>query len=361
MAVSCARSLDRVFLEEARDHRRVEICPHSAVDGPVREVNHPAVSVVEHIARSSPWPRVKVPRQPGHPSRVHARRRVEPFVEVRTLPSFAKVPATKSRLRLVSDRPADAMPSTIQSDPIVYMREKAQRHRPASRPLKKPLGRSFSVTISSSCIYASNPFARHCLGRSVLAPRTSRVCPICPIYDRGHCDLFWRWPWNCATSNIFWLSPRSGISRGQRPRSVSVSRRLVKQIKDLEREVERRAVPSLGPWRGAYRGRHKAFLAGVKEMPLIAERASMAARRAVRGETGSLRVGFTATATFNIVVPSAIRTFRRAYPEVYLTLEEANTTRLVVGLREEGSMSCSACGRSTPGAERATQLRRLLG
>ena len=71
----------------------------------------------------------------------------------------------------------------------------------------------------------------------------------------------------------------------------------------------------------------KLFLAGVKEMPLTAERATMAARRAARGETGSLRVGFTATATFNVVVPSAIRTFRRAYPEIHLTLEEANTTR----------------------------------
>src|SRR5271169_2526746 len=78
----------------------------------------------------------------------------------------------------------------------------------------------------------------------------------------------------------------------------------------------------------------KVFLAGVKEMPLTAERATMAARRAARGETGSLRVGSTATATFNVVVPSAIRTFRRAYPEIHLTLEEANTTRLVVGLRE---------------------------
>jgi DNA-binding transcriptional LysR family regulator len=46
-------------------------------------------------------------------------------------------------------------------------------------------------------------------------------------------------------------------------------------------------------------------------------------------------VGYTASAAFNVVVPSAIRAFRRAYPDVYLTLEEANTTRLVAGLREE--------------------------
>ena len=108
---------------------------------------------------------------------------------------------------------------------------------------------------------------------------------------------------------------------------------LSQQIKDLEREVGAALFHRLA--HGAeLTEAGKAFLAGVKEMPLIAERASMAARRAVRGETGSLRVGFTATATFNVGVPAAIRTFRRAYPEVYLTLEEANTTRLVVGLRD---------------------------
>src|SRR5271169_3127680 len=40
------RSLDRVFLEEARDHHRIEIGPHS-VDGVASEVDQPAVPVVE--------------------------------------------------------------------------------------------------------------------------------------------------------------------------------------------------------------------------------------------------------------------------------------------------------------------------
>ncbi|WP_112765077.1 LysR family transcriptional regulator [Bosea vestrisii] len=108
---------------------------------------------------------------------------------------------------------------------------------------------------------------------------------------------------------------------------------LSQQIRDLEAEV---GAPLF------HRVAHgaelteagKAFLEGVKEMPSLVERASVAARRAARGETGSLRVGFTASAAFNVVVPSAIRSFRRAYAEVHLTLEEANTTRLVAGLRE---------------------------
>jgi hypothetical protein len=39
-------------------------------------------------------------------------------------------------------------------------------------------------------------------------------------------NLFWRWLWSCVTSDIFWPSPRSGISRGRRPRSVSVKSQL---------------------------------------------------------------------------------------------------------------------------------------
>ena len=108
---------------------------------------------------------------------------------------------------------------------------------------------------------------------------------------------------------------------------------LSQQIKDLEAEVGAALFHRLA--HGAeLTEAGKAFLAGVKEMPSIAGRATMAARRASRGELGSLRVGFTSTATFNVVVPSAIRTFRRAYPEIHLTLEEANTTPLITGLRE---------------------------
>ena len=56
-------------------------------------------------------------------------------------------------------------------------------------------------------------------------------------------------------------------------------------------------------------------------------------------------------------MPSAIRSFRRAYPEIYLTLEEANTTRLVIGLRE-GTLDVVFLRPGTPGTEEL-QLRRL--
>jgi DNA-binding transcriptional LysR family regulator len=108
---------------------------------------------------------------------------------------------------------------------------------------------------------------------------------------------------------------------------------LSQQIKDLEGEVGAALFHRLA--HGAeLTEAGKAFLAGVQEMPFIAERAAMAARRAARGETGSLRVGLTASATFNVAVPSAIRAFRRAYPDIELTLEEANTAPLITRLRE---------------------------
>src|ERR1700729_4414008 len=131
---------------------------------------------------------------------------------------------------------------------------------------------------------------------------------------------------------------------------------LSQQIKDLEREVGAALFHRLA--HGAeLTEAGKVFLAGVKEMPLIAERATMAARRAARGETGSLRVAFTSTATFNVVVPSAIRAFRRAYPEIHLTLEEANTTHLITGLRE-GTLDVVFL-RPGPAGTEELQLRRL--
>ena len=131
---------------------------------------------------------------------------------------------------------------------------------------------------------------------------------------------------------------------------------LSQQIKDLEAEVGAALFHRL-PHGAELTEAGKAFLAGVKDMPSIAGRAIMAARRAARGETGSLRVGFTASAAFNAVVPSAIRAFRRAYPDIYLTLEEANTARLVTGLREE-TLDAVFLRPGTPGSEEL-QLRRL--
>jgi DNA-binding transcriptional LysR family regulator len=57
------------------------------------------------------------------------------------------------------------------------------------------------------------------------------------------------------------------------------------------------------------------------------------ALRGAAGEFGRLRVGFTGSAAFNEAVPKIIRSFRRAYPKVEITLAELNTLQLLEQLR----------------------------
>ncbi|HLZ64584.1 MAG TPA: LysR family transcriptional regulator [Aliidongia sp.] len=106
---------------------------------------------------------------------------------------------------------------------------------------------------------------------------------------------------------------------------------LSQHIKDLDAEVGAQLFRRLA--QGAeltVAGR--AFLEQIEGVLPQVERAKVAAQRAARGEIGSLHVGFTSSSAFSTVVPSAIRSFRRAYPEVDLSLEEAGTTRLTNGL-----------------------------
>jgi DNA-binding transcriptional LysR family regulator len=108
---------------------------------------------------------------------------------------------------------------------------------------------------------------------------------------------------------------------------------LSQQIKDLEAEVGAPLFHRI-PQGAELTEAGRAFLENVRVIPMQAERAVQAAQRAARGESGSLRVGFTGSAPFNPVVTAAIRSFRRAYPDVNLTLDELNTTRLVASLRD---------------------------
>lgn len=108
------------------------------------------------------------------------------------------------------------------------------------------------------------------------------------------------------------------------------------QIRDLEREVDAQLFHRV-PHGAELTAAGQAFLEVVRVMPNLAAKGAHAAQRAGRGEVGSLNVGFTASSAFNAVVPNALRSFRRAYPDVFVTLEEANTTRLLEGL-EEGTL-----------------------
>lgn len=128
------------------------------------------------------------------------------------------------------------------------------------------------------------------------------------------------------------------------------------QIRDLEEEVGARLFHRV-PHGAELTAAGQAFLELVKTMPATTERAAQAARRAARGETGRLNVGYTASSAFNPVFPAAIGAFRQAYPDVDLVLDEANSARLLAGL--EGETLDAAFIR--PGSKKAEafQVRRL--
>lgn len=109
---------------------------------------------------------------------------------------------------------------------------------------------------------------------------------------------------------------------------------LSQQIKDLEREVGAVLFHRV-PHGAELTEAGIAFLKSVRTMPDQAASAMREARRAARGETGALRIGFTGSAVLNPQVPRVIRAFRRRYPDVSLGLVEANSTELSHGLRAD--------------------------
>ncbi len=103
------------------------------------------------------------------------------------------------------------------------------------------------------------------------------------------------------------------------------------QIQNLEREL---GVPLFRriPHGAELTEAGLAFLPRAQNALTQAELARVAAQRANRGETGRIRIGFTAASAFNPSVPSVIRAFRRAYPVVEIDLDERNTELLIMGL-----------------------------
>jgi DNA-binding transcriptional LysR family regulator len=109
---------------------------------------------------------------------------------------------------------------------------------------------------------------------------------------------------------------------------------LSQQIRALERELDAQLFHrkprgvELTPAGHAFFGEAKAILER-------AAAAVVATRRAARGETGRIGLGFTSSASFHPFVPRAIRAFRERHPAVALALEESGTTELVEALRAQ--------------------------
>lgn len=106
---------------------------------------------------------------------------------------------------------------------------------------------------------------------------------------------------------------------------------LSQQIKDLEADLGVTLLRRL-PHGAELTEAGRAFLADGRRVLTAFENAKTSAKRAARGESGRLRLGFTGSAHFNEAVPIAIRDFGRSYPDVGLQLEEANTYKLLEAL-----------------------------
>ncbi|QQS13078.1 MAG: LysR family transcriptional regulator [Rhodospirillales bacterium] len=109
---------------------------------------------------------------------------------------------------------------------------------------------------------------------------------------------------------------------------------LSQQIAALERELGARLFTRL-PRGVALTDSGRAFLDDARAALAQVERAATRARRAARGEIGSVAVGFTSSAPFHPLVPGTLRRFRENHAGVALALEEASTGDLVAAVRGE--------------------------
>lgn len=78
----------------------------------------------------------------------------------------------------------------------------------------------------------------------------------------------------------------------------------------------------------------EAFLEGARRSLQTVEQAALAARRAARGETGLLSIGFSTSATFE-ALPLLLSRFRARVPDVELSLFEMNAAEQMHALLEK--------------------------
>ncbi len=77
-----------------------------------------------------------------------------------------------------------------------------------------------------------------------------------------------------------------------------------------------------------------AFLTEARQILASVEAAAAGAKRAARGETGWLGIGFAASATYDLL-PAVLHDFRAEFPEVALSLQELNAAEQASALRDK--------------------------
>ena len=107
---------------------------------------------------------------------------------------------------------------------------------------------------------------------------------------------------------------------------------LSQQIQQLEREI---GVPLL--FRTSRRVQltpaGEIFLRDSRRLLADAAQAVQSARRAARGETGWLGIGFAASATYNLL-PAVLHDFRASFPSIELSLVELNAAEQAAALHD---------------------------
>ncbi|WP_144157290.1 LysR substrate-binding domain-containing protein [Paraburkholderia sp. BCC1885] len=104
----------------------------------------------------------------------------------------------------------------------------------------------------------------------------------------------------------------------------------------------------------------KALLPEARALLEQAGRTEEVARRAQRGELGELRVGFTGSTAFSVVIPQLIYEYRRRLPGVHLRLEELTTRQQLTAMLEQRMEVAFVRGATRPELPPALQATRLF-
>jgi len=107
---------------------------------------------------------------------------------------------------------------------------------------------------------------------------------------------------------------------------------LSSQIQDLEREIGFELFDRL-PRGVRLSAAGNVFLEDCRRILQEVSAATVRAERAVRGRIGTLRIGFTESASWHGVVPDSLREFRRRHPEAELLLTPLISLELVEAVR----------------------------
>ncbi|MCH1925147.1 LysR family transcriptional regulator [Shewanella sp. C32] len=109
---------------------------------------------------------------------------------------------------------------------------------------------------------------------------------------------------------------------------------LSQQIRTLEQEIGT-ALFVRTPHGAELTDAGQALYQQLAGLPKQLQHAKDIALKAAKGEIGKLRLGVTGTAALHPAIPAVIRQYRRRYPEVELTIEEANSLALAEGLAND--------------------------